>query len=144
MYALSNDHSPALYQMNTGQILPGHPSMGSWVTYGLGTENQNLPAYVVFTDWRGGPIGGAPNWATATCPLLIKARRSGLREIRLSTCGPPAGLTPERQRKWLDLLGKLNEEHLKKNPDDSELSARIAAHELAFRMQTSAVEAVAL
>ena len=144
MYALSNDHSPALYQMNTGQILPGHPSMGTWVTYGLGTENQNLPAFVVFTDWRGGPIGGAPNWGNGYMPAAYQGtpfRSSGDPIVDLR---PPQDLTPERQRKWLDLLGKLNEEHLKRNPEDSELSARIAAHELAFRMQTSAVEAVAL
>lgn len=144
MYSLSNDHSPALYQMNTGQILPGHPSMGTWVTYGLGTENQNLPAFVVFTDWRGGPIGGAPNWGNGYMPAAYQGtpfRSSGDPIVDLR---PPQGLTPERQRKWLDLLGKLNEEHLKRNPDDSELSARIAAHELAFRMQTHAVEAVAL
>ncbi len=144
MYSLSNDHSPALYQMNTGQILPGHPSMGTWVTYGLGTENQNLPAFVVFTDWRGGPIGGAPNWGNGYMPAAYQGtpfRSSGDPIVDLR---PPQGLTPERQRKWLDLLGKLNAEHLTRNPDDSELSARIAAHELAFRMQTHAVEAVAL
>ena len=144
MYALSNDHSPALYQMNTGQILPGHPSMGTWVTYGLGTENQNLPAFVVFTDWRGGPIGGAPNWGNGYMPAAYQGtpfRSSGDPIVDLR---PPQGLTPERQRKWLDLLGKLNQEHLARNPEDSELSARIAAHELAFRMQTHAVEAVAL
>ena len=144
MYSLSNDHSPALYQMNTGQILPGHPSMGTWVTYGLGTENQNLPAFVVFTDWRGGPIGGAPNWGNGYMPAAYQGtpfRSSGDPIVDLR---PPQGLSPERQRKWLDLLGKLNAEHLKRNPDDSELSARIAAHELAFRMQTHAVEAVAL
>src|SRR5262249_30195859 len=65
MYTSSNDHAPALFEMNTGSVLTGRPSMGSWVTYGLGTENQNLPAFIVFTDPRGGPIGGAPNWATA-------------------------------------------------------------------------------
>jgi hypothetical protein len=61
MYAVSNDHGPALYQMNTGTLLAGHPSVGSWLTYGLGTENENLPGYIVFTDNRGGPINGAPN-----------------------------------------------------------------------------------
>ena len=144
MYALSNDHSPALYQMNTGQILPGHPSMGTWVTYGLGTENQNLPAFVVFTDWRGGPIGGAPNWGNGYMPAAYQGTPFRTTGDPIVDLRPPQGLTQERQRKWLDMLGKLNEEHLKKNPDDSELSARIAAHELAFRMQTHAVEAVAL
>jgi hypothetical protein len=68
MYCISNDHAPALFQMNTGFILTGHPSMGSWITYGLGSENQNLPSFVVFTDWRGGPIGGAPNWSNGFMP----------------------------------------------------------------------------
>jgi len=79
------------------------------VTYGLGTENQNLPAYVVFTDWRGGPIGGAPNWGNGYMPAAYQGtpfRSSGDPIVDLR---PPAGLTPERQRKWLDLLGKLNE-----------------------------------
>ena len=142
MHCISNDHAPALYQMNTGSIQTGYPSVGSWVTYGLGTENQSLPAFVVFTDPRGGPIGGAPNWGNGFMPAAYQAtpfRPTGDPIVDLK---PPAGMTPERQRKWLDYMGKLNEEHWKKNPHDSELAARIESYELAFRMQTSAVEAV--
>ncbi len=142
MHCISNDHAPALYQMNTGSIQTGFPSMGSWVTYGLGTENQSLPAFVVFTDPRGGPIGGAPNWGNGFMPAAYQAtpfRPTGDPIVDLK---PPQGMTPERQRKWLDYMGKLNEEHWKKNPHDSELAARIESYELAFRMQTSAVEAV--
>lgn len=144
MYCISNDHAPALFQMNTGFILTGHPSMGSWLTYGLGSENENLPAFVVFTDWRGGPIGGAPNWGNGFMPAAYQGtpfRSSGDPIVDLR---PPAEMTPDRQRKWLDLLGKLNDEHLARNPDDNEFSARIAAHELAYRMQTHAVKAVGL
>ena len=144
MYCTSNDHAPALFQMNTGFILTGHPSMGSWITYGLGSENENLPSFVVFTDWRGGPIGGAPNWGNGFMPAAYQGtpfRSSGDPIVDLR---PPEGMTPDRQRKWLDLLGKLNEEHLAKNPEDSEFTARIAAHELAYRMQTHAVKAVGL
>jgi hypothetical protein len=144
MYCISNDHAPALYQMNTGFIQAGHPSMGSWLTYGLGTENQNLPGFVVFADWRGGPIGGAPNWSNGFMPAAYQGtpfRSAGDPIVDLK---PPAGMTPERQQRWLRLLGQLNEEHLAKNPQDTELSARIRSYELAFQMQSSATEAVDL
>jgi hypothetical protein len=144
MHSISNDHGPALFQMNTGFIQAGYPSMGSWITYGLGTENQNLPAFVVFSDWRGGPIGGAPNWGNGFMPAAYQGtpfRSSGDPIVDLN---PPKGITPERQRRWLDLLHNLNEQHLLKNPEDTELSARIQSYELAFRMQSSAVEAVDL
>lgn len=144
MYALSNDHAPALFQMNTGSVLTGHPSMGSWVTYGLGTENQNLPAYVVFQDWRGGPIGGAPNWGNGYMPASYQGtpfRSTGDPIVDLK---PPEGMTPERQRRWLSFLEKLNTEHARKNPEDSEFAARIATFELAYQMQQHATEAVGI
>ena len=144
MHALSNDHAPALFQMNTGSIQAGHPSLGSWVTYGLGTENQNLPAFVVFSDPRGGPIGGAPNWGNGFMPAAFQGtpfRPTGDPIVDLK---PPQEMTPERQRRWLKLLHDLNEEHLRKNPLDGELSARIQSYELAFQMQSSATEAVDL
>lgn len=142
MYCLSNDHGPALYQMNTGTILAGHPSVGGWVTYGLGTENENLPGYIVFTDYRGGPINGAPNWGAGYMPAAFQGtqfRSSGDPIVDLQ---PPQGRSREQQRKWLDLLGELNQKHLERNPADSELSARIYSYELAFRMQAHAAEAI--
>ena len=142
MKAVSPDHAPALFQMNTGSILAGSPSMGSWVTYGLGTENRNLPAFVVFSDWRGGPIGGAPNWGCGYMPAALQGtpfRSSGDPIVDLR---PPKEVSPERRRRWLDLIGKLNDEHLRRHPTDSELSARIASYELAYRMQSHAPEAV--
>ena len=144
MYCTSNDHAPALFQMNTGSIQGGYPSMGSWVTYGLGTENQNLPAFVVFSDWRGGPIGGAPNWGNGFMPAAYQGtpfRSSGDPIVDLK---PPTEMTPERQRSWLKLLESLNQKHLARNPEDYELSARIQSYELAFQMQTVATEAVDL
>src|SRR3954451_13398771 len=144
MHCISNDHGPALFQMNTGSIQAGYPSVGSWVTYGLGTENQSLPAFVVFSDWRGGPIGGAPNWGNGFMPAAYQGtpfRSTGDPIVDLK---PPKDITPERQRRWLDLLHQLNEQHLAANPEDTELSARIQSYELAFRMQTHAVDAVAI
>lgn len=142
MYSTSNDHGPALYQMNTGFIQAGYPSVGSWVTYGLGTENRSLPAFVVFSDWRGGPIGGAPNWGNGFMPASYQGTPFRSQGDPIVDLKPPKEVTPERQRRWLDLLGKLNQEHLAKNPQDSELSARVQSYELAFRMQSHAVDAV--
>ena len=142
MHALSPAHGPALFQMNTGSILAGHPSVGSWVTYGLGTENENLPGYIVFTDNRGGPINGAPNWSNGYMPASYQGtpfRPTGDPIIDLK---PPAGQGLQEQRKWLELVEKLNQKHLDQNPNDSELSARIYSYELAFRMQTSATDAI--
>lgn len=142
MHALSPAHGPALFQMNTGSILAGHPSVGSWVTYGLGTENENLPGYIVFTDHRGGPINGAPNWSNGYMPAAYQGtpfRPTGEPIIDLK---PPAGTDPKEQRKWLDMLQKLNATHLEHNPGDGELSARIYSYELAFRMQTAATDAI--
>jgi hypothetical protein len=142
MYALSNDHGPALFQMNTGTVLAGHPSLGSWILYGLGSESENLPGYIVFTDHRGGPIGGAPNWGNGFMPAAYQGtlfRSTGDPIVDLM---PPKGMTRERQRRWLDYLAQMNEEHRRKNPFDTELSARIATYELAFKMQVHATEAI--
>lgn len=142
MHAISPAHGPALFQMNTGTILAGAPSVGSWVTYGLGTENENLPGFIVFTDYRGGPINGAPNWSNGYMPAAYQGtpfRPTGEPIIDLQ---PPKGTDPAQQRKWLDMLGKLNEQHLERNPEDSELAARIYSYELAFKMQTSATDAI--
>ena len=111
MYCLSNDHGPALFQMNTGTVLAGHPSVGSWVTYGLGTENENLPGYIVFTDYRGGPINGAPNWGNGYMPAAYQGtpfRSTGDPIVDLNP--PPGRHAREQQRKWLEFLGRLNRE----------------------------------
>jgi len=144
MYCASNDHGPALFQMNTGFVLAGHPSMGSWITYGLGSENENLPGFIVFTDHRGGPIGGAPNWGNGYMPAAYQGTQFRSSGDPIVDLNPPKDVSRERQRRWLDYLGSLNEEHRRRNPLDTELSARIASYELAFRMQTHAVEAISL
>ena len=142
MYTSSNDHGPALYQMNTGTVLAGHPSVGSWLTYGLGSENTNLPGYVVFTDHRGGPINGQPNWGAGFMPAAFQGTQFRSAGDPIVDLRPPKEVSRERQRKWLDLLQDLNREHLSLNPEDNELSARIQSYELAYNMQVHATEAI--
>ena len=142
MHTQSNDHGPALYQMNTGTVLAGHPSVGSWLTYGLGSENQNLPGYVVFTDHRGGPINGQPNWGAGFMPAAYQGTQFRSAGDPIVDLRPPKEISRQRQRKWLDLLQDLNREHLARNPEDNELSARIQSYELAYNMQVHATEAI--
>ena len=142
MVARSNDHAPALFEMNTGTVLAGHPSVGTWLTYGLGSENENLPGFIVFTDYRGGPIGGPPNWGNGFMPAAYQGTQFRSVGDPVVDLNPPKEISREGQRKWLDLLRRLNEEHLNRNPQDSELTARIASYELAYRMQSRAPEAI--
>ena len=142
VYGKSNDHVQASYELNTGKIQMGLPSVGSWVTYGLGSENQSLPAFVVIYDHRGGPLGGPANWSAGYMPAAYQAtvvRSAGEPIIDLK---PPAEISPERQRDRLDLLARLNELDIKNYPGSSELAARISSYELAYRMQGCAPEAV--
>ena len=109
VYGHSNDHVQAHYALSTGMIRMGFPSVGSWVTYGLGSENQNLPGFVVIYDAHGGPFGGPANWGTGFMPAAYQGtvfRSSGTPIIDLK---PPAEVTPDQQRARLDLLTKLNE-----------------------------------
>ena len=140
-YADSVIHAPAMYQMNTGRVIMGFPSLGSWVTYGLGSESDDLPAYVVMTQPEGTPEGGAPAGGPASCRLITRERSSARARCRSSPQTARRGLLPE-QRGMLDLLRSMNEQDL--DPADTELSARIATYELAFRMQSAAPEAVDL
>jgi Protein of unknown function (DUF1501) len=137
------NHVGSVCQMNTGSILAGRPSLGSWVLYGLGSAAQNLPGYVVMSD-ANEPLGGARNWGTAFMPATYQGTyfRSGANPIL--HLNPPADVDPARQRNKLDLIGALNEKHRAARPDDSDLAARINAYELAFRMQAAAPEAVDL
>ncbi|MCY2967800.1 MAG: DUF1501 domain-containing protein [Planctomycetota bacterium] len=144
MYADSFAHGGGLLQMNTGFLRQGFPSVGSWLTYGLGSENQNLPGYVVLLDHRGGPIAGPPNWGSGFMPASFQGtqfRTSGPPIIDLA---PPEGMSTARQRDQLDLLGTLNRKHAQARPSESELQARIGTYELAFRMQSEAPDAVDL
>ena len=138
----SNDHVMAGYELATGTVRMGSPSVGAWATYGLGSENQNLPAYVVIYDARGGPFGGPANWTAGYMPAAYQGtvfRASGDPIVDLK---PSGGVTMEQQRARLDLLAKLNELDMARNPANSELAARISSYELAYRMQGAAPEAV--
>ncbi len=137
-------HASGCLQMNTGSIFLGKPSAGAWVTYGLGTDNQSLPAFVVMTDPRGGPIGSASNWTAGYMPAAYQGTMFRSGAAPLLDLKPPAGVTDETQRRSLDLLKKLNEEHLATRAQETELSARIASYELAYRMQAEAAAVVDL
>jgi hypothetical protein len=141
-YSDSFAHGSGLLQMNTGFLRQGYPSLGSWVTYGLGTLNQDLPAYVVMLDHRGGPITGPPNWGSGFMPAAFQGtqfRTAGEPIIHLR---PPQDITRAQQRRQLDLLGQFNRLHEKAGAENSELAARVASYELAYRMQAEAPEAV--
>ena len=144
MYTDTAAHASGCLQMNTGSIFLGKPSAGAWVTYGLGTDNQSLPAFVVMTDPRGGPIGSASNWTAGYMPAAYQGTlfRSGA--APLLDLQPPPGVNDKTQRQSLDLLEKLNKEHLASHAEESELSARIASYELAYRMQMEAAAVVDL
>jgi hypothetical protein len=141
LWADGLNHVGSVCQMNTGNILAGRPSLGSWVLYGLGSENQNLPGYVVMSD-GGEPSGGARNWGTGFMPATYQGTllRNGANPIL--DLNPPKEMGNEQQRSKLDLIQSLNQRHLESRRDDTELAARINAYELAFRMQAAAPEAV--
>jgi hypothetical protein len=135
-------HPESVYLMNTGSILMGRPSLGAWASYGLGTENRNMPAFVVLPDPGGWPKGGAPAWGNGFLPTTYQGTliRGGASPVAHLTT--PPGVSDEQQRRTLDFVAAGNREHLSARGHDSELAARIAAYELAFRMQAHAPEVV--
>jgi Protein of unknown function (DUF1501) len=140
MHSDTAAHASGCLQMNSGSILLGKPALGAWLSYGLGTLNENLPSFVVMTDPRGGPIGSASNWSTGFMPAAYQGtlfRSVGAPLLDLAT---PEGTTEHTQRRALDLLHSLSSEHLARHFDASELAARIESYELAFRMQTAAAD----
>jgi len=144
MYTDTAAHASGCLQMNTGNVIMGKPSMGSWLSYGLGSENESLPGFVVMTDPRGGPISGPSNWTAGYMPAAFQGtlfRSTGAPLLDLET---PAGTSDRTQRSSLDLLKQLNEKHLARHAGEQEMEARINSYELAYRMQTSATEAVDL
>jgi hypothetical protein len=141
-YTESFVHAPAMYQMVSGRVFVGHPSLGSWVTYGLGSENANLPAYCVLTQPEGLPEGGAPMWEAGYLPAVYQGTQLRSGETPVLHLTPPGAPGAPRQRRLLDYLREMN--GLSLPAGDSDLSARIAAYELAFRMQQHAPEAVDL
>ncbi len=143
-WAESNNHSPALFMINTGEPRMGHPCVGSWVTYGLGSESRNLPAFVVMSDplGRGLPKGHAQNWGAGFLPSVYQGTYLKPAGVPIENMVPPAELAGERQRRQLDLVARLNREHLDRNPAERDLAARIESYELAYRMQAAAPEAL--
>jgi hypothetical protein len=142
MYAESPIHGSAMLMMNSGRILSGHPCLGSWITYGLGSENENLPGFVVMLDKTGGPISGAKNWSSGYMPAAFQGTVIRADGVPIHNLEIPAGTTREEQRLLLDRLRDKNQMHQALRADNSELTARIASYELAFKMQQYAPEAV--
>lgn len=142
-YTQTNNHSPALFQINTGQSRMGYPCLGAWVTYGLGTENQNLPAFVVMYDTlgRGLPKGSASDWGAGFLPGVFQGTALNPNGAPINNLAPPSSMTAAEQRRQLDLIADLNRQRLAElNPPEADLAARIESFELAYRMQMSAPE----
>ncbi|HAB16054.1 MAG TPA: DUF1501 domain-containing protein [Verrucomicrobiales bacterium] len=137
-YGDSVTHPESVYLMNTGSILMGRPSLGAWAAYGLGTENQDLPSFVVLPDPGGWVKGGAPAWGNGYLPATYQGTllRGGASPIL--DLNSPDGVSPQQQRATVDFINRLNRESLSPGEENSDLAARIAAYELAFRMQTRA------
>ena len=142
MTADSPIHGSAMLMMNSGRVLSGHPCLGSWVNYGLGSENQDLPGFVVMLDPRGGPISGSKNWSSGYMPATYQATVMRSQGDPILDLSPPQELANGGQRRLLDTLRKYNEAHQTPRHDNSNLAARIASYELAYRMQSEAPEAV--
>jgi hypothetical protein len=138
------NHSNGVSQMNTGSIVGGRPSLGAWVTYGLGTENENLPAFVVMQDNAASVNNGPRNWGTGFMPAVYQGTRINASTEPINHLNPPPQISPDQQRGRLDLLSQLNREHAESRPQQNELEARINSYELAYRMQAEAPEAVDL
>ena len=137
MQADSNNHAPASFQLHTGETLAGKASLGSWITYGLGTENQNLPGYVLLFD--AGPLGGAGNYSNGYLPAAFQGTRLRDEGTPVLDLLPPTTFA-EGQRATLDLIHELNLKHRAARPGVAELEARIASYELAYRMQSAALD----
>lgn len=144
MYTTNLTHEPAIFKIHSGQEVTGHPSIGSWVTYGLGTENQNLPAYIVLDDPKGLPINKTQSWSSGYLPPLYQGTRFR------STGSPVLNLKPDYEEpsaitaQSRTLLRRIDRHHLDQHPHLPQLEARIESYELAARMQLAAAEAVEL
>ena len=142
MVADSPLHGSAMLQMNSGQLLSGHPCLGSWVNYGLGSANENLPGFIVMLDKTGGPISGAKNWSSGYMPASYQGTVMRSEGTPILDLKPPKGMTLEMQRALINRLNEQNTRHLVDRVDNTDLSARIASYELAYKMQMHAPDAV--
>ncbi len=140
-YTDSFVHAPAMYQMTSGRVLAAHPSLGSWVTYGLGSESENLPAYCVMTQPQGLPEGGSPMWGAGYLPAVHQGTLLRNGSTPILHLQPPPEISRDQQGHMLSYLRRMNE---LSGTEDAELAARISSYELAFRMQQHAPEAVDL
>lgn len=138
------NHSSGVCQMNTGSILAGRPSLGSWVTYGLGSVNEDLPAFVVMQDNATQVVNGPRNWGSGFMPALYQGIRIQSGSEPIPNLNTPEALTEDQQRAKLSFLNQINRRYAEAHPDQTELEARIASYELAFRMQAEAPGAVEL
>ena len=144
MTADSPIHGSAMLMMNSGKILSGSPCIGSWINYGLGTVNENLPGFVVMLDPRGGPISGPKNWSSGYMPATYQATVMRSQGTPILDLKAPEGVSRQMQRDMLDTLRMYNQQHQASRLDNSDLAARVASYELAFKMQAAAPEAVDL
>jgi len=144
MTADSPIHGSAMLMMNSGKVLSGHPALGSWLTYGLGSENQNLPGFVVMLDRTGGPISGAKNWSSGYMPATYQGTVFRTEGAPILDLKPPSDLPAGVQRRLLDSIQSANQRHLAAHGGEEDLASRISNYELAYRMQTAAPEAVDL
>ena len=138
------NHAGGVCSMNTGSVFGGRPSLGAWVSYGLGTENQNLPGFVVIKDSEGTVVNGVRNWGTGFMPAVYQGVEFNSDGVPIKYLDNPKGVSAERQREKLDLLAALNRDYNATRADNTELEARIRGYELAYKMQSEAPEAVDL
>ena len=138
-----NNHGQSIYSLNSGRLVAGHPSLGSWICYGLGSESRNLPAFVSLTDTTL-PVGGVDHWNNGWLPSLYQGTVVRQREPRILNLDPPSHLRGLPQENFLKYLETMNREHLARHPGENDLDARIASYELAAHMQTAAKEALDL
>lgn len=144
MHTGVNNHGQSIYALNSGRILAGHPVVGSWITYGLGSESQELPAFVALTDPLSLPVVGADHWSNGWLPSMYQGTVVRPREPRILNLDPPAHLAGAPQADYRQYLKRLNQEHLAQHRGELDLEARIAGYELAARMQTAAKQALDL
>lgn len=140
----SVNHPQSVYQMNTGSILMGKPSLGSWVSYGLGSENQDMPAFVVMPDPEGGLKGGPPAWGSGFLPASYQGTTMRPGANPILNLKPPQQVSKSQQQSTLGLIHDLNQKHLEARDFDDSLAARVRSYELAYRMQSAAPDLVDL
>ncbi len=137
-----NNHGQSIHSLNTGRVTPGNPALGAWLSYGLGNQTDELPAFMVLKDPRGLPVEGVRNWSNGWLPSLYQGTVVRSKEPRIANLDAPPHLKGEPQKRYLSYLDQLNRQHLDQHPGELELEARISSYELAAKMQTAAKDAL--